>query len=168
MDFMRQSGAWPGVASSLALRRNAGRRRSRTAPAALGDWWVVAATGGGSAGGGCRRGAAECAVLERRLLLSATGGWWQRLVAARAVERHSADTVLYLSPLAIVSYRVRQLLMITGAGLLAACAGHHPATGASPARVMRAGSGDSLAAVIRQRVAAVPGAAAGIYYRAVD
>jgi beta-lactamase class A len=58
--------------------------------------------------------------------------------------------------------------MITGAGLLAACAGHHPATGASPALGMRAGSGDSLAAVIRQRVATVPGAAAGIYYRAVD
>jgi beta-lactamase class A len=34
--------------------------------------------------------------------------------------------------------------------------------------VIRASSADSLAAAVRRRVAAVPGAAAGIYYRAVD
>lgn len=39
---------------------------------------------------------------------------------------------------------------------------------AAATHVMRAGSADSLQAAIRKRVAAVPGAAAGIYYRAVD
>jgi beta-lactamase class A len=67
-----------------------------------------------------------------------------------------------------MSDRVRQLLTIAGAGLLAACAAHQPPAGAPSTHVMRARSIDSLAAAIRRRVADVPGAAAGIYYRAVD
>jgi beta-lactamase class A len=65
-------------------------------------------------------------------------------------------------------YRMRQLLTIAGAGVLAACAGHHPPAGTASTRVVRASSAGSLAAGIKQRVAAVPGAAAGIYYRAMD
>lgn len=76
--------------------------------------------------------------------------------------------VPYLSQSAMAFDRVRQLLTIAGAGLLAACAAHHPQAGAPSAQVMRTSSTDSLAAAIRRRVAAVPGAAAGIYYRAVD
>lgn len=70
--------------------------------------------------------------------------------------------------LVVVSNRVRRVLTITSASLVAACAAHHPPTGAPSAHVVGVGSADSLAAAIRRRVADVPGAVAGIYYRAVD
>jgi len=89
-------------------------------------------------------------------------------VAARAAGRDSPDTVPYLSQLGFVSFRVRQVLTIASAGLVAACAAHHPPAGVPAAQGMRGSSADSLAAAIRRRVAAVPGAEAGIYYRAVD
>jgi beta-lactamase class A len=74
----------------------------------------------------------------------------------------------FTSLAAMASIRLWRLLTIIGAALLAACASHHPPAGAPSARVMRASSTDSLAAAIRRRVADVPGAVAGIYYRAVD
>jgi len=55
-------------------------RRSRTAPAALGDWWVVAATGGcwrGAAAGGVRQNApfSNGACCSRRLV-GGGNDWW--------------------------------------------------------------------------------------------
>ena len=70
--------------------------------------------------------------------------------------------------LGVVPNRVWQVLTITSAGLVAACAAHRPPTGAPLAHVVGVGSADSLAAAIRRRVADVPGAVAGMYYRAVN
>jgi beta-lactamase class A len=65
---------------------------------------------------------------------------------------------------------VRHLLRITGLTAAAACAGHGPPVrppAAQPTQPAHVVSTDSLATAIRRRMAAVPGATAGIYYRPV-
>jgi beta-lactamase class A len=59
-------------------------------------------------------------------------------------------------------------LIVPCAAVLAGCGGQHPLIGAPAAARAHVASGDSLSAAISRRVAAVPGAAAGVYYRAVD
>src|SRR5580704_18915928 len=59
-------------------------------------------------------------------------------------------------------------LVVPFAALLAGCGRHHPLSGAPGATGAHVASDDSLSAAIARRVAAVPGAAAGVYYRAAD
>ena len=59
-------------------------------------------------------------------------------------------------------------LIVPCAALLAGCGGHHSLSGAPGATGAHVASGDSLSAAISRRIAAVSGAAAGVYYRAVD
>jgi beta-lactamase class A len=68
----------------------------------------------------------------------------------------------------IVAFHVRWILAIVAAGMIAGCATHHPVAGVRSAQGVHTTSADSVAVAIRRRVAAVPGAAAGVYYRAVD
>ena len=59
-------------------------------------------------------------------------------------------------------------LVVLFAAPLSGCAGHHSVSGAPGATGAHVASDDSLSAAISRRVAAVPGAAAGVYYRAAD
>src|SRR5579862_4176028 len=73
-----------------------------------------------------------------------------------------------LRELVIVSFHLRRVLAMAGVVTVTSCAGHHPTTGAMRGHAMRAESLESLAGAIRGRVAGVPGAVAGVYYRALD